>query len=215
MNNSLVLDTKLNFISNNYLSNCDLLNKYNLKSTHELPHLKRVVLDFNLIDLVQASDNLNKEQTDSNTQIKASSIFYILTGLTSYINFNKSLSSAKKLKISENNYSIKISLGKSNDINNFLFSFFIENWGKLLLEDFILLKSKNESFTEVSEKNIVLSTTVPSNIFFELETFLTKIINGVNSKNLKIKLNFVFKNPNKLKNSQSLIKNLPYFWISG
>jgi len=215
MNNSSILDTKLNFISNNYLSNCDLLNKYNIKSTYEIPNLKKIILDFNLIDLIEASDNLNKEQTDSNTQIKASSIFYILTGLISYINFNKSLSSVKKLKISENNYSIKISLGKSNNINSFLFSFFIENWGKLLIEDFILLKGKKESFAEVPKTNIVLSATVPSNIFFELETFLTKIITGVNSKNLKIKLNFVFKNPNKLKNSQTLIKNLPYFWISG
>lgn len=211
MNTSLILDTKLNFISNDYLSNCDLLNKYNLKSTHEIPKLKKIVIDFNIADLIGASDARDKEQTDSNIQIKASSIFYILNGLISYINFNKSLSSVKKLKLSENNYSIKISTTNANEINYFLLGFFVENWTKLLIEDFVLLKKPNVE----SKKNIVLSTLVPAHIFFELEMFLNKIVTGINSKNLNLKINFLFSNPNKLKNSQTLIKNLPYFWISG
>ena len=211
MNTSLILDTKLNFISNDYLSNCDLLNKYNLKSTHEIPKLKKIVIDFNIADLIGASDARDKEQTDSNIQIKASSIFYILNGLISYINFNKSLSSVKKLKLSENNYSIKISTTNANEINCFLLAFFVENWTKLLIEDFVLLKKPNVE----SKKNIVLSTLVPAHIFFELEMFLNKIVTGINSKNLNLKINFLFSNPNKLKNSQTLIKNLPYFWISG
>ena len=211
MNTSLILDTKLNFISNDYLSNCDLLNKYNLKSTHEIPKLKKIVIDFNIADLIGASDARDKEQTDSNIQIKASSIFYILNGLISYINFNKSLSSVKKLKLSENNYSIKISTTNANEINCFLLGFFVENWTKLLIEDFVLLKNPNVE----SKKNIVLSTLVPAHIFFELEMFLNKIVTGINSKNLNLKINFLFSNPNKLKNSQTLIKNLPYFWISG
>lgn len=211
MNTSLILDTKLNFISNDYLSNCDLLNKYNLKSTHEIPKLKKIVIDFNLSDLIGASEARDKEQTDSNIQIKASSIFYILNGLISYINFNKSLSSVKKLKLSENNYSIKISTTNSNEINYFLLAFFVENWTKLLIEDFVLLKKTNVE----SKKNIVLSALVPAHIFFELEMFLNKIVTGINSKNLNLKINFLFSNPNKLKNSQTIIKNLPYFWISG
>jgi len=214
-NNSLILDTKLNFFSNDYLSNCDLLNKYNLKSTHEIPKLRKIVLDFNLADLIGASENRDKEQTDSNIQIKASSIFYVLTGLIAYINFNKSLSSIKKLKISENNYSIKISTTNSNEINHFLLSFFVENWTKLLIEDFILQRRKKEFSKIDSEKNIVLSSLVPAEVFFELEMFLNKIVTGINSKNFNIKVNFLFDNPNELKNSQTLIKNLPYFWISG
>lgn len=214
-NNSLFLDTKLNFFSNDYLSKCDLLNKYNLKSTHEIPKLKKIVLDFNLADLIGASENKDKEQTDSNIQIKASSIFYVLTGLVAYINFNKSLSSIKKLKISENNYSIKISTTNFNEINHFLLSFFVENWTKLLIEDFVLQRKKKELSKIDSEKNIVLSALVPAEVFFELEVFLNKIVTGINSKNFNIKINFLFDNPNELKNSQTLIKNLPYFWISG
>jgi hypothetical protein len=214
-NNSLFLDTKLNFFSNDYLSKCDLLNKYNLKSTHEIPKLKKIVLDFNLADLIGASENKDKEQTDSNVQIKASSIFYVLTGLVAYINFNKSLSSIKKLKISENNYSIKISTTNFNEINHFLLSFFVENWTKLLIEDFVLQRKKKEPLKIDSEKNIVLSALVPAEVFFELEVFLNKVVTGINSKNFNIKINFLFDNPNELKNSQTLIKNLPYFWISG
>ena len=215
INNSLFLDTKLNFFSNDYLSKCDLLNKYNFKSTHEIPKLKKIVLDFNLADLIGASENKDKEQTDSNIQIKASSIFYVLAGLVAYINFNKSLYSIKKLKISENNFSIKISTTNLNEINQFLLSFFVENWTKLLIEDFVLQRKKKELSKIDSDKNIVLSALIPAEVFFELEMFLNKIVTGINSKNFNIKINFLFNNPKELKNSQTLIKNLPYFWISG
>jgi hypothetical protein len=34
----------------------------------------------------------------------------------------------------------------------------------------------------------------------------------VNSKNLRLKLNFSFSNPLFLKDSDKVIKNLPFFW---
>jgi hypothetical protein len=61
----------LNTVSNNYLSNCDLINKYNLKNIHHIPRLKKIVLDFNLFDFLNSSDFNLKEQTDSNSQIKS------------------------------------------------------------------------------------------------------------------------------------------------
>ena len=36
----------LNTVSTKYLSNCDLINKYNLKNIHNVPRLKKIVLDF-------------------------------------------------------------------------------------------------------------------------------------------------------------------------
>lgn len=213
-----MLNIKLDVTSSTYLSNCDLINKYNFKSVYNTPKLKKIILDFNLLDFINATDLYNKEQTDSKIQIKASVIFYILNEVISYINFNKSLNSLKKLKISENNYSLKISIGEVSEINSFLFLFFIENWSKLMLEDFILFKKKNETFQKdfnLRNNKFVFSSIVPSSCFFELDTFLNKNIIGLNPKNFNIKVNFLFENPSKLKNSPLLIKNLPYFWISG
>ena len=209
----------LNTKYNNYLSNCDLINKYNLKSVYNTPKLDKIILDFNLVDFLNAIDSSSvKEQTDSNTQIKAFIVFYILTEYTSYINFNKSLTAIKKLKISENNYSLKISINNLKELNFFLFSFFVENWSKLLLEDYLLFK-KQDSLAILEKnhlnKNFVYSTVVPSNCFFTLDNYFNKTNSGINSKNLNIKINFVFKNLPKIKNFQKLIKNLPYFWISG
>lgn len=209
----------LNTKYNNYLSNCDLINKYNLKSVYDTPKLDKIILDFNLVDFLNAIDSSSaKEQTDSNIQIKAFIVFYILTEYASYINFNKSLTAIKKLKISENNYSLKISINSFKELDFFLFSFFVENWSKLLLEDYLLFK-KQDSLAILEKKplnkNFVYSTVVPSNCFFTLDNYFNKTNSGINSKNLNIKINFVFKNLPKIKNFQKLIKNLPYFWISG
>ena len=209
----------LNTKYNNYLSNCDLINKYNLKSVYDTPKLDKIILDFNLVDFLNAIDSSSaKEQTDSNIQIKAFIVFYILTEYASYINFNKSLTAIKKLKISENNYSLKISINSFKELDFFLFSFFVENWSKLLLEDYLLFK-KQDSLAILEKKplnkNFVYSTVVPSNCFFTLDNYFNKTNSGINSKNLNIKINFVFKNLPKIKNLQKLIKNLPYFWISG
>ena len=209
----------LNTKYNNYLSNCDLINKYNLKSVYNTPKLDKIILDFNLVDFLNAIDSSSaKEQTDSNIQIKAFIVFYILTEYASYINFNKSLTAIKKLKISENNYSLKISINSFKELDFFLFSFFVENWSKLLLEDYLLFK-KQDSLAILEKnplnKNFVYSTIVPSNCFFTLDNYFNKTNSGINSKNLNIKINFVFKKTPKIKNLQKLIKNLPYFWISG
>ena len=211
------MDTKINHKLGEYLSTYDLINKYNIKSIHQVPKLKKIVIDFNLEDFLSACDLQGKEQTDSNVQIQASSVFYILTGLMSYINFNKSFISLKKSKTSENNYSLKVLISKKEELNSFLVLFFIENWSKLLLEDFTFFRKKKSTVTQLSFYNnrFIFSTIVPGNCFFEIENFLNKSFVGLNSKNLKFKLNFLFENEAKLKISNNLIKNLPYFWISG
>lgn len=211
-----MFSSKINNSLNNYLSICDLINKYNFKSVYNAPKVEKIVIDFNIFDFLAASDFKDKEQTDSNVQVQAAALLYILTGFISYINFNKSLSSIKKLKISENNFSLKVSISNSKEIETFLFTFFIENWSKLLAEDFLFFKNLQKNpLKNASAKSFVFSNIVPASCFFELESFLTKTITGVNPKNLNFKINFLFKTPINFKNSQNLIKNLPYFWISG
>jgi len=211
-----MLNSNINNSLSNYLSTCDLINKYNFKSVYNSPKLKRVVIDFNIFDFLSASDFKDKEQTDSTVQIQAATLLYILTGFVSYINFNKSLSSLKKLKLSENNFSLKVTINDSREIDNFLFTLFVENWSKLLSEDFSFYKKPQKTSANfLSTKTFVHSCVVPAGCFFELESFLSKTISGVNPKNFNFKINFLFKTPVNFKSSQNLIKNLPYFWISG
>jgi len=61
----------------------------------------------------------------------------------------------------------------------------------------------------------VFFTLLCEKFYFTLDNYFNKTNSGINSKNLNIKINFVFKKTPKIKNLQKLIKNLPYFWISG
>ena len=130
-----------------------------------------------------------------------------------YIKASKAVSSSGRLKTTNLQYSLKVVLRRKEEINNFLFSLFVENWQKLSLEDFKLFK--NERVKSKAEKTFVLNTLLPADCFFYISEFLSKSLTGVNSKNLKFRLNFSFNSSINVKDRNKLIKNLPFFWISG
>jgi|TARA_A100001035_G_scaffold25981_1_gene17419 ribosomal protein L5 len=196
-----------------YISNCDLINKYNVKSVHQIPKLDKIVLELDMKDLLNSYEISSKDQTDSVAQVKAFLILYIFIGLFPYIKASKAVSSSGRLKTTNLQYSLKVVLRRKEEINNFLFSLFVENWQKLSLEDFKLFK--NERVKSKAEKTFVLNTLLPADCFFDISEFLSKSLTGVNSKNLKFRLNFSFNSSINVKDRNKLIKNLPFFWISG
>ena len=196
-----------------YISNCDLINKYNIKSVHQIPKLDKIVLELDMKDLLNSYEISSKDQTDSVAQVKAFLILYIFIGLFPYIKASKAVSSSGRLKTTNLQYSLKVVLRRKEEINNFLFSLFVENWQKLSLEDFKLFK--NERVKSKAEKTFVLNTLLPADCFFDISEFLSKSLTGVNSKNLKFRLNFSFNSSINVKDRNKLIKNLPFFWISG
>ena len=176
----------------NYISRCDLINKYNIKSTYQIPELDKIVLELDMKDLLNSYEISLKDQTDSIAQVKAFSIIYMFMGLLPYIRASKTVSSSGRAKTTKLQFSLKIVLRKKGEINNFLFSLFVENWQKLVLEDFKLFK--NERLKTKVEKILVLNSLVPADCFFDVNEFLSKSLNNVNSKSLKFRLNFSFKN---------------------
>jgi len=196
-----------------YISNCDLINKYNVKSVHQIPKLDKIVLELDMKDLLNSYEISSKDQTDSVAQVKAFLILYIFIGLFPYIKASKAVSSSGRLKTTNLQYSLKVVLRRKEEINNFLFSLFVENWQKLSLEDFKLFK--NERVKSKAEKTFVLNTLLPADCFFDISEFLSKSLTGVNSKNLKFRLNFSFNSSINVTDRNKLIKNLPFFWISG
>lgn len=197
----------------NYLSNCDLVNKYNLTSVHHIPKLDKINLELNLKDFLGAYEISGKDQTDPVIQAKAFMTLYNLTGIIPYIRAEKFVSSSGRQKSTLLNYSIKLSMNKNIQKTDFLFSMFVENWHKLKLEDFSLFNSKPNN--KISEKKFVLNTLLPSHCLFEADEILSKNLTGISSKNLKFRLNFSFENISLLKNRNNIILNLPFFWISG
>ena len=114
-------------------------------------------------DLLNSYEISSKDQTDSVAQVKAFLILYIFIGLFPYIKASKAVSSSGRLKTTNLQYSLKVVLRRKEEINNFLFSLFVENWQKLSLEDFKLFK--NERVKSKAEKTFVLNTLLPSRLF--------------------------------------------------
>jgi hypothetical protein len=156
-----------------YISNCDLINKYNVKSVHQIPKLDKIVLELDMKDLLNSYEISSKDQTDSVAQVKAFLILYIFIGLFPYIKASKAVSSSGRLKTTNLQYSLKVVLRRKEEINNFLFSLFVENWQKLSLEDFKLFK--NERVKSKAEKTFVLNTLSPADCFFDISEFYQKV----------------------------------------
>lgn len=200
---------------NDYLSVCDLINKYNLKNIYESPQLSGIVLEFTSSDVLLACESGSRKEVDTELQIKVFFLLYILGCQRPFINLNK----IKVTKESGLNYSVKVILSSREELNNFLSIMFVENWNLLLADDFHLMKNFSPKFNQhiKSNRKFILNTKIPSSTFFELEAFLNKRTFGLNSKNLNLLVSFIFEK-NKVQNAKKmsldLIKNLPFFWTA-
>jgi hypothetical protein len=215
MFNSYNYNTNQKF--NQYLSHCDLLNKYNLKTLHDVPTLDKIVCEIQLKDFLSASDLGHFDQNNSLSQINSYFLIYILLGCLPYLNCNKNKSALlKAAKKTDTNYSLKVSFSTLHDKNIFLTSLFNENWSKLKVDNFSLFLEKNTLLNKKISSNFVFNTIIPGNSFFEVEDFWgsSDSIFSLNLKNMKFNINFLIKNA-KAKNKKNILKNLQLFWISG
>lgn len=195
-----------------YLSNCDLINKYNFKNTNNLPRVKKISLELNLKEFLNASDLSEKNQKHILSQTRSYLLLYIILGFLPQINYNKNINLKSKLiKDSELNYSLKLTFSTRKDIDNILYSFFLENLSKLYLDGFTFFQKKEVNNKIVGLKSFLLTTSIPGNSFYEVENFFKE---NLNLKNMRFKLNILILNTST-KNNKNLIKNLPFFWMSG
>jgi hypothetical protein len=199
------------FIKNQYLSNCDLINKYNLRNIYQKPKLNKIILDFSLKNFIDSLNIKENQERFNEIQIKSFLFLYLLTGAIPLIN-NK-LIVLKNKEAKENvNYSLKFSYGNDSFIYNFLFFFFIENWSSIFKENKNILSVINKK----KELNLFnLKIVLPTSVFSEIDYILNNSTFDLNPKELNLNINFLISIPQKNKNLNSVLKNLPLFWISG
>ena len=198
---------------NNYLSVCDLVNKYNLKSANESPKLSQVIFEFSSFDILSACENSSRKELDSDLQIKTFFLLYMLECQRPFVNLNK----IKITKVNGINYSVKVILSSKDEMDSFLKTLFIENWSLLLADDFRLMKSSFAKYNKYIQENkkFILNTKISGAVFFELDSFLSQKAFGLNSKNLNLGVSFVFENKTRSNKKMclNLVKNLPFFWV--
>lgn len=204
-----------NSYKDQYLSNYDLITKYNLTSLYHCPKIKNVTLDFSLADFLKGYDFNKLSLNDKEVQIKAFLFFYFFNGSIPFLNTKISSLVKNSEKSPDTNMSLKIKISNSNLINQFLFSLFIENWARFLKED-IKLFSRNINLKNLSS-TFNLNLLCPASTFFEADTFLNNTITNINSKEFFVSINFLIEKPKNLNTISLLpiVKNLPLFWING
>ena len=202
---------------NQYLSHCDLLNKYNLKTFHDVPTLDKIICEVHLKDFLIASDLSSSDQNNFISQLNSYLLVYILLGFLPYLNCNKNKSALlKSVKNVDTNYSLKLYFSTLEEKNTFLTSLFNESWNKIKIDNFSLFKEKSTLLNKKIRSDFIFNTILPGNSFFEVEDFwsVAGSMPSINLKNLKFHTHFLIKNA-KANNKKNVLKNLQFFWISG
>jgi hypothetical protein len=201
-----LVNKKFNIKQNEYLLDCDLINKYSLKSLYKKPKIKKINIHFPL-------DSFSNANTvDSNVQVKSMLLFYTFFSLISYINFKKIKVKKVSKNITDVNFSLKIVLSDIESIYFFLFNLMVENFNRLEKDE---IKLFDKNYSSIKNKNDFQHTvSIPAKTFFDMDDFFSKHIKDIDLKSFNLSINLIFKNFNECKNKNKLIKNISFFWIN-
>lgn len=156
---------------NQYISNCDLLNKHLIKSTYCAPFIDKVVISFSVSDI-------------SDKKVYPSKAFLIFYLICSYVSFIKVYKSNKKLfkdiNLLDKNCDFQIILSNKNLIDQFLFDFIetkvvIQN-KKNCLTHFNFLSNNIKSFSMLYSKKKDSIVSPYNNINFDLRFSLKNFL---------------------------------------
>lgn len=126
----------------------------------------------------------------------------------------------KRIKIEEVNEKIELTITLSNneEINLFLRTLFIENWERVLEENFNLLNFKEISSikksNKIQNKIFCKKVAISSYSLFDVDQLMKKLFNRINTKEVFFDINFFFSNITS-QQPKNCIKNIPFFWING
>lgn len=196
---------------NNYLSSCDIINKYNVSNINKIPNLSSIIVELKIGNFAQSSRNVNAISNDEPTnQFPHFWSLYVISSLEPQLKFSLMQSSSKKVSGSYS-LSIKILVQKHNDVESLLRFIFIENLKKLIKEDVKLfdLVTKN-SLTRMHTSNKdkkSLKVKIPWYCLFNLKSFPLS--------DLDVELTFIFDNLVNGLDFRTSVKNISNFWIHG
>ena len=193
---------------NSYLSNLDLINKYNLPSVYSVPKLQNITVTLSLNNIINACDFKNVLIKDHEIQIKSFLLFYITFLIVPLLKNSKIQLVKASEKNLQMNYILKVTLISSIDINEFLFLVFIENWQQFVLEENALFK-KN-SYTPLNKNFLNFRTQLYLNNLISFQSIFSLLLNNISLKEVPLKLSFRIKISKsvKINNKFTLLKNL-------
>ena len=206
-----LIQKKINYNHNFYISNLDLINKYNLDEKKKIPCLNMVIIEFSLTKFLNNFTQTNKTEFNTEIQIKSILILYLLIFNIPFINYKKlKLEIKKNFKVDKRHFVLKATLNDKILTNDFLIKMFFEEKGNIVFD---LETLKNRKFK--NSKNFIYTTHLTIQNFTEIDILFNRILNNINSNELFFKINFSFFCGNIKTDFKKIIRNLPFFWING
>ena len=208
---------KSSYYLNDYISNLDLINKYNLNEKKKVPFLDKITVELSLAQFVKNFGDTNKTVFHSEIQIRSILMLYLLVHNVPLIRFKKSEIKIKKsMKTGKDTFSLCFSITDRDLINQFLIRLFFEQKG-FLISDLRHFRKRDINFNNHCLRNekFVYSTFVLSQNFLEVDNYFNRVLIDSNPNELSLKLNLNIFNPSVKSNFKNTIKNLPFFWVNG
>lgn len=196
-----------------YLLTCDLINKYNLSTPTKEPRIKKIVLQFSLNNFVNISSFLGNSNIDNtNTQAKATLLFYILFGFLPKFTFNSTKTKLKGKTTEKNDYTLTLNLNSKNEIRTFLSELNLDPNFFYNLVDSASIKNLN------SVENLILQNKnlhrcdfkIPMINFFSVNEYFTTKSADIKINKMLVHISFIYENTKGLGNIQNVIKNTSF-----
>lgn len=206
--------SKYNQTSSEYLSTCDLINKYRLKTVYKKPKLKKIVVSFSLKAFINGLEKTNDANNSSLSEIKSFLMFYLYFSNPPFLSFILSTTNRSFEKLDSGDFIFKTVICNDKDLRKFLFSFWVDNLSRLknnkvLVQQNKILKHSN------SEKYLCFSFSVNIKTFVDFENILGVLNKDFDNKGFNLNINFIFQNIKSTKDINCVVKNIPTFWING
>lgn len=182
---------------NDYISKCDLINKYNKKNL-KLPKVQSIVFDIPINQIGNLS-NLSLKNSTLITETKMFFNLYLNYCFEPYINY-------KSIKSSKKGSSLKIKFVKKIEIDSYLHDLFIYISVNLVFKYFIFIYKEKEKNTQL------LQFKIPIFYMPELNLSTDFLFYALNLKDLSFFINFKFIHLNNSFNFVNYLRNIIYFW---
>lgn len=190
-----------NLASNSYLQNCDLINKYSVKSVFNLPRLRSLVLHFNLKDFTRNCSN-----TSITAEVQAYTLFFLFCSLSPHLTFNLSTLNQNVSKSESGDFIFKVIVRGDKHIERFIRQVSLEN---------LNIFKENKGFSNKSGCSFCCNSSLSSNSFFDLEDFSKKQNDyNLDLESFAIKISIVFDNLQYCQKKNTLLYNFHPFWNS-
>lgn len=190
---------------NNYLTQCDLISKFNLRNIDKIPAANKIILEFPLKSFLPFYQQYyNYTVMDDNIQLKGALFWYVLLNGFPLIQFQDvKMTKFNRNKI-EGDFLLKIVLTNKDEIHDCLSRIFSEtvSFSKKSI-------NKNLGREFITHKDsISYNFKISGSFFFDANELFSSKIKNIDLKQVQVATSIHFNNIPRNTNLQTMVKHL-------